>query len=639
MLISIRKKARGWVAWLIVGVIAIPFTLFGINSYFEGGNQAVVAKVEDATITAQSFQNAMEQRRRFFRNQFGDQFDADMVDNPAFRAQVAEGLVSNQLIQSYAQDNGLQLSDGALQRRILSSAAFQEEGKFNQDAYRRAVSARGFSVEGYEQQERVVGGIAQIQSSLADSALVSPSELDQLLSLSLQQREADYTVLEAKSVLEGIEVSVDEKQAEHADNKDLYQQAERLKLDYLTLTIDDIAKDITLDDDEIQQAFDASKGKYTNPETRIASHILFSVPRSADDAKREEILTKANEVLNRIDTGEDFAALAEEFSEDPGSKRKGGDLGIIAKGQMVPEFEAAVFEMSEGDISEPIKTQFGYHVIKLTSLVPESQKALSEVKSAVEKAEKTRLANTQFSETAETFRTMVFENPDDLSAAAEALGLTVQTSGWVTRATGLGDFNNAKVRSAAFDVAVMEDDLNSEVIEISSERLLAMHKNTYEAQQLKAFIEVEKSIETKLKSIKATALLETQGLALIDSLKTQAPDESQVFSSLPSTKDKATTPIDRQVAAEVFKQKLADSETFVSGMTLANGDYAVYRLKSITQGDAAKATTAQRDQMLKQLESRDSNSAYTLFRETLRSRADVEIFTSLIEDDIETGGY
>ena len=636
MLLTIRNKSKGWVAWVIVIIITIPFALFGISSYFEGANQITMANVDGEKINAQTFERAMEQRRRFFRSQFGNNFDPAMVDNPGFRQQVVEGLISNQLIQNYAQKAGLRLSDDALRERILSTPQFQVDGQFNQEAYQRTVGARNFTTEGYERQERITGGINQIQTGLSNSSFVNPLEVDQLLTLILQQRDADYTVLAAKDFLPEIEVGDQEKQDEYAANEADYQQADRIKLDYVTLTLTDTIKDIELDDEEIEQAYEASKGKYIKPETRIASHILLSVPRSADEEKQLEVQQKAQDLKARIDGGEDFAVLAEEFSDDPGSKRKGGDLGIIAKGQMVPEFEEAVYKMAEGDISEPIKTEFGYHIIKLTSLAESTQQALDAVKAEVEADEKKRLAETQFTEIAETFRTLVFENPDSLDVVAQDLGLELQSSDWVTRTAGQGDFNNPRVRSEAFEGAVLDEDLNSEVVELSADSLIAMHKNEFEAQHIKSFEDVEVQIEIKLKNQKAGEIAQTRGEALMESIRANTIAEDVEFASIPALKDEATNPIDRQVSAEIFRQSLADDgNPLVQGVALNNGDYAVYRLKSITPGRPDQATEERREQIVRQLEGRSGNNAYALFNQALREAADVEIFSSLLEDDAE----
>ena len=213
------------------------------------------------------------------------------------------------------------------------------------------------------------------------------------------------------------------------------------------------------------------------------------------------------------------------------------------------------------------------------------------------------------------------------------LGLEVQTSDWVTQDSGEGEFANPRVRAAAFESAVLDEDLNSEVIEASDEVLIAMHKNEFEAQHIKAFDEVAAQIETLIKNRKASDIAKNNGETLIDELKQGSSLQSIAFDKLPELRENSTSLIERQIATQVFKQKLPVAEVLIDGFSLNNGDYAVYRLKGITPGNPEEATREQRDQITSQLEGRDGNSAYLLFREGLRNDADIEIFSSALEDD------
>lgn len=633
MLLSIRKKSQGWLAWVIVIIIAVPFALFGINSYFEGTNQIVVANVNGNKINAQELESAMEQRRRTLRSQLGANYAPQLVDNSFVRRQVVEDIVSQRLMQQYAQDQGLSLSDDALRQRITQMPDFQTEGEFNAETYQRLLGVSGYSIESFENQQRISGGIDQLRQGLQDSALINPHELDKILALRLQQRDADYSLIAANAMAQDVTISNEELQDYYQTHESEFLQKDQLKLNYVVLSIDNIMADIELDEDEIKQAYEASLGLYTTPETRQASHILFAIPRSADANKSEEIHTLAKDVLSRLHEGEDFSQLAAEFSDDPGSKRNGGELGVIAKGQMVSEFEDVVFSMKQGQLSSPIKTEFGYHIIKLTELSHSKQKPFSDVKEQVAQAEQKRLAQTQFIETAETFRTLVFENPDSLTIAAEDLGLTMQTSGWISLASGADDFNNPRVRVAAFDDAVVEDDLNSEVIELDNNRLLAMHKLEFKAAYIKSFEEVSEQISTQINLQKSTALAQQRGEKLTNSINASENNDDIEFIKLPALKQDTSQPNEIEIADYVFKQNLDGTKSHIGGMVLANGDYAVIRLKSITPGDPTKASDTERIQTLNQLRNRSGNAANVIFSQSLRARSKVEIFSATLQDN------
>ncbi len=643
MLISIRKKISGWLAWVVVIIISVPFVLFGINAYFEGVSQVNVANVGGEKISLQSFQQAAEQRRQYFRSQFGASFDTSMLDTPEARRSIVEELVVNQAEREYLKSNGLTLNDDALQRRIVQTPSFQEDGKFNQDTYRRILSASGYTTEGYEQQERTAGAGGQLRDGVVATSFANDAEVNHLLSLNMQQRDVDYLVIDAKPLEADIEISDADINQEYEANPDAYQQVERVKLDYLELNVIDLQENVELTEEEIAQAYESSKGRYTQPEVRKASHILLSVPRSASDEKKAEVLEAAQSVFDQAMAGADFAELAEMHSEDPGSAKKGGDLGIVAKDQMVEPFEEAVFSMSKDEIRGPVETEFGYHIIKLTDLTEERQQALEEVVDVVRQAEKKRVANSQFAEVAETFRTLVFEQPDDLVEASEALGITIKTSDWVTASNGAAPFNNANLRATAFDSTVIDEDLNSEAVEVSDGVLVAVHKNDYEEAHLKELSEVKQQIIDQLTTNRASEAAQTKGEAVMASLK-QGSDFSEelveMVKVLPATKEAITDPVEREISTLAYSSSAPeDGGVLVDGLELNNGNYAVFRLKDVTLGDPATATEQQRNQVVQQLSQRDGNGAYILFRNVLRSSTDVEIFDSAFAGDLTNNRY
>ena len=641
MLLHIRKKASGWVAWIIVILISIPFAFWGINSYFDGANEIKVANVDGDSITQQAYQNSLQNQRRFMQQQFGEQFDPAMTDSTQFRQQVLEGLVSQQLIQNYVRDQGLRISDDALSQRILKNTAFQEEGQFSEAAYRRILASSGYSPEGWEARERINGAIGQLRTGLANTAFSVETEVEQILALSLQQRDAEYTVIAAKPLEEGVSVEDSEIQAEYDANMDNYQQGARIKADYIELSVDQVAADLPdLTEEEITAAYERTKGQHMRPEARKASHILFRLANNAPEEQQAEVTAKAEAALARANAGEDFAVLAEELSEDPGSGSKGGDLGLVTKGQMVPPFEEAVFDMVADEIRGLVKTDFGLHIIKLTELTPERQLMLSDVREEIISAEKRRSAADQFGEVIETLRNLVFESPESLQQASETLGLDIKTSDWFERNLGAGVADNPLVRAAAFSDAVLQEGINSEVVELEKDTVIALSRNEFEESRAKSLDEVRDDIVLTLTARKAAESAEARGQALITSLQAgEAQDETSTIEkkTMPTTRKDAQTPEERQIVEQVFGAKIPTGESLlINGFQMSNGDYAVYELKSITPGDVANATEAERQAVTNQLISRDSNSAFGILQQGIRKHAKVELFSSLLNDETPT---
>ena len=559
MLLHIRKKASGWVAWIIVILISIPFAFWGINSYFDGASEIKVANVDGDSITQQAYQNALQNQRRFMQRQFGEQFDPAMTDSPQFRQQVLEGLVGQRLIQNYVRDQGLRISDDALSQRMLNNNAFQEDGKFSEAAYRRTLASAGYSPEGWEARERINGAIEQLRTGLANTAFSVDAEVEQILALNLQQRDADYYVIAAQPFEEGVIVEDAEIEAEYDANIDNYQQGARIKVDYLELSVNQVAADLPdLTEEEITAAYERTKGQHMRPEARKASHILFRLAEEAPEEQQAEVTAKAEAALARANTGEDFAALAEELSEDPGSGSKGGDLGLVAKGQMVPPFEEAVFDMVADEIRGLVKTDFGLHIIKLTELTPERQLALSDVREEIISAEKRRSAANQFGEVIETLRNLVFESPESLQQASDTLGLEIKTSDWFDRNTGAGIAENPLVRAAAFSDVVLQEGINSEVVELEKDTAIALSRNEYEEPRAQTLEEVRDGIVSILTARKAAEVAEAKGQELIASLQAgQAQEEGSTSEkkTMPTTRRDAQTPEERQIVEHVFGQK------------------------------------------------------------------------------------
>ncbi|MCZ7598924.1 MAG: peptidylprolyl isomerase [Gammaproteobacteria bacterium] len=307
------------------------------------------------------------------------------------------------------------------------------------------------SIARFEQQQRRELISEQIQSAFVDSAFVSERELDRAVALLEQERIAEYAVLPADDP--DLEITVDDGQIGeyYESNRDAFVAPAQVRVEYLVLSLDEVAASITVDEDEIRQYYESNSARFGRPAERRASHVLINIAADADEAEVEAARQRAEEIAEQARAGADFAQLAREHSDDVGSAANGGDLGVINRGSMVQPFEEAVFDMDEaGAVGDPVRTRFGFHVIKLTGYRAAEVAPLEQVRGEIEEELKRQRAESQYPEQAETFATVVYEQPDSLDPAADALDLEIRTSDWFSADEGEGIAVNDRFRTVAF---------------------------------------------------------------------------------------------------------------------------------------------------------------------------------------------
>ena len=632
MLTQIRERASGWLAWVIVTLITIPFALWGIQSYFDGPSEIPVATVNGEEIPLYAFQNELSRQRRASASQ-QDGSSLPKPESPAMRSEVVESMIAARLMNQYVRDRNYLLSDEALKQRIETNSIFFRDGGFDPDLYRDLLRSNGFTPQSYEATERQSAGIEQLSSSLTDSSFVTAAEVNRLLTLQAQTRKTDYVILPADR-FEG-EIEIDDAAAErqYQDNASAYEAPARIKVDYIELSVDNLAEggEPPLDA-EISATYEQTSERYKQAEARKASHILFSVESSVGEEERDEILATAEAVLAEARGGADFAELAKQHSGDPGSKEKGGDLGVVARGQMVKPFEEAVFDMAEDEIRGPVETRFGYHIIKLTALTEARQKPLAEVREEVA-AETLRIqAENQFAELSETFQNLVFEDPESLATAADELGLEIKQTDWFTENSGAGVADEAQVRRAAFSEDVLNDDLNSTVIELGFDHMVAVRKADYEAAHPKPLEEVRDEIKQRLKSRQSSRQTRELGEKLVTDLSGGKIDWDKLLKqqqlepqALAEQRDAVPGNL-AELGESVFAHPGPDAGSVVhDGVSLSNGDYAIYALSAVTKGNIEDLDGSRRAGLEAQLLARDGAGLFRRLRDDIRSTADVSI--------------
>ena len=633
MLTAIKDRASGWIAWALVFLISIPFALWGINSYFEGASKIVVASVNGVDVDEAVYQQALSEQRRSLVQMMGRNVDAEFFASSPFKLEVLDSLIDTQLQAEYLADRGYRITNEQLSRRIGAFPAFQSEGLFDPARYEMLLQNAGLSAEGFERQQRQQGAVDQLRIGLRATSLVVPAMTDRAIALLMQERVAQFTILELEPFSEAAQINEDAVLEEYEKHKDRYIQPPQMQVDYLALSLDALAAQAVVTAEAEQAFYDDNTSRFTQPGSRTASHILINVTGDAEEAEVAKALEKAQGLVNQGRDGGDFASLAREYSDDPGSAGRGGDLGIIRPGTMAPEFEAAVFELNPGEISNPVRTDYGWHVIMLTELRKSVVSPVAEVRSEIRSLLAREWAEGQFMVMAEDFQNMVFEQPGSLDATADFLGLPIQRSGWFSRNTGEGVASHAAVRDAAFSEEVRVDRLNSEMIEIDSDLLIAVHFADFRDQRQMDLEDVSQEIADDLLAQAALAGQEETADRMMDQLRAGSPWASVLEGAglpvydLPQDAEDISDPDDQRVAQAVYAAPVPLAGQSVYGSTrLDAGRYAVYRLSEVVSGNPDEISPEEREQIRLLISARVGEELYAGASRALRSAASVEVF-------------
>ena len=624
MLHFIRERAQGWVAWFIVGLISIPFALWGVNSYLTGPSDIVVATVNGESIQQAEYQQSLKQYRDRMRSMLGEEFDPTMFDSIAVKKSVVDGLIEQKLLLSVGQDLGQRISNAALLQMIHSTPAFQQNGQFDADTYSMTLARVSLNPERYEAELYSDSLRQELINNVQRSTITTDAALNNILRIEKQTRDIAYGVIPAYSLFDKVTVTDDEVQNYYDTYKTNYLAPERLSVDYVELSVDVLSKAIDVDEEKLQSYYIDNQDQFVGPEQRRASHIL--IEGDADAA-----IATLDEVKVRLEQGEDFSTLATELSQDSGSAEEGGDLGYFQREVMDANFEEVVFSMSkEGDVSDIVETEFGHHLIKLTGIKSSEGKSFAESKSDIEKLYRKQQAEDLFYEQAELLADLSYENPDNLDIVAEELSLEIKTSQeFVREGSKTGIATEQKVVTAAYSEDVLANDLNSAVIEVSKSHLVVLHKNKHILASQLAFESVSPAITEQLRFEHARDQAAQQGDAILAKLKS-GEDVSGLFAEkewhATETLGRISEDVSEQILSRAFSLVKPTSTPQYLGFTATNGNYVVIEVSAVTEGDSTNASAEDQDGLRSHLNRTYSDSELQSFIKSIRNDADIELF-------------
>jgi peptidyl-prolyl cis-trans isomerase D len=615
---------------IVLALVALPFAFWGIDSYQRVMSRAdEVADVDGQKISEQEFSESLRQQQDRLRSALGRNFDSSLLDSPAMRREVLDGMISQRLLLQHAARNYLTVSDQTLVETTMSIPAFQVDGKFSKERYDAALQNERMSPEAFDAALRRDLLVQQLNGALAESGFVSKSAADQFALLRAQQREVSEHRVQADA--KQVQITPDAVRAFYDGNPTLFQLPEEVQVEYLVLSADALADSEQVDAGEVRKYYEANLSRYGEPEQRRASHILIAVKSGAGEEEKRKARERAQEIVSKLRAAPGtFAEIAKKESGDPGSASQGGDLGFFSRGMMVRPFEEVAFRLKPGQISDPVETDFGFHVIKVTAIKPGKMKTLEQVRPEIERELKKQQAGRRFAEAAEAFSNMVYEQSDSLKPAADRFKLTIQRAQGVTRqGSGVPALNNPKLLSALFSDDAIKNRRNTEAVETSPGTLVSARVLDHKASSLRPFEQVKDTIARQLAQQEALAAARKQGAEMLAELKKGgAAKVSFDAAKLVSRDDpKGLAPA---ALSQVFSVDASKPPAYAGAET--SDGYAIYRIARVVD---VQPDEARRKSVQSELGRASGAQEFKSFLEGLRADAKVEINREALERKVQ----
>ena len=630
MLQSIRDRSKGLIAGIIVFLISLTFALWGIQSYITAGARVIVAEVDGEEIELREFQDALQRLRRQARSLLGESFDSAEWTSAKVKERALNDLVNSRLLMQLTDDSRIRISDAQVARQIQKIPNFQDENGFSKQLYEQRVPIYGFSELGFEQEMRRDLERAQLRAGIAASEFVTVEEAQQIEMLRRQKRDIGYAIMPASAFEDEEQLNDTDAETYFDNHREDYRTTEKALLEYLEISSSALASEVRVNEEVLRGYYGANTATYTVTEQRNVNHILVQVAERADIDTVLAAQIKVEDARKRALAGEVFEDLARELSDDVGSKSEGGETGFFTQGAMTPEFEKAAFALEVGELSEPVRTRFGYHLIKVKEVKPGGLKAFEEARPEVEAAYRAVEAQKLFIEQADQFSNLVYEHPDSLEVASEALGLEVRRTEALTHSE-IAVLFSEKVATSAFDSDVLIDGLNSEPIELDDGRVIAVRVIEHAPAFIPSFEDVKSEVRAAAGVERARKLTEAGGQNIIARLR----DGGTVADLLQEpgfgwerveAASRESSDVNRAVLRAAFRTEAPDGGPVFTGIPIGRSDYAVIRIANIVTPPATELDAFDIAEVRKELITSRTNTIWQEFLDSLKASSDVEIF-------------
>lgn len=618
-----REQTEGWIAKIIVGLIIVVFALFGFGSITTFlAPVPKVATVNGLDVTQQEMEVSVERNRRLLLAQNVAQSE---IDEDELRADTLASLINRKLITQYTDELGMNVSDAALDEEIVATEVFQVDGVFDAGQFQQVIASIGYNPVSYREEVRKDKLVRQLSNAVRNSAFVTDQTVERASELANQTRDIATLTVQVESLFDDIEVTDADIESYYEANRRSFMTDEMVDVAYVELKRSDLMDTVEVDENDLLAFFDDTRELYSTKEQRRFAHILIEPGEDED----EQAMIKVDQVYLRVTQGEDFGKLAEEFSDDPGSAQSGGDLGFSPPGTFVDEFEEAGYALANpGDVSEPVRTEFGFHIIKLLEVEEAVVPAFEEVRAQVETEYRKMEAEELFVTRSTRLDELAFEEPD-LVGVAEELDLEVKSTGPVPRDTTEGLLANDKVKEAVFSPDVMLDGNNSSIVEITPNHHVVVRLNSHSPASVQPLEDVREEVVQMYKQEEARSIAETRAKEMVAMLQDgdltrYVADQYGLTWQVSSAVSRYQPDQNREVVRQAFSlPRPAKDDKSVGYTVLDSGDVVVISVTNVKNQPASQMKAQELAGFTRVLSSFNGNTDLQELQESLTQQSDI----------------
>ena len=630
MLQRIHDSLAKWVAFVLLALVSVGF-IFWRADFSTGRTATFAAKVNGENLSLTEFDRELQTRQNQYQQRYRSELSEDM--RRELRRGVVEDMVREAVLKQRAEAQGYRVSNERLVSYIHSISAFQVDDKFDMNVYRNRLANVGVAPSTFEAQQRDALAVNDLQEGIAESTFLTPAEFRRYIELFNQRREIGYALFPVDTFLGRVTIDEPAIAAHYESNQAKYQTTETVDLEYVELALADVAAAADVSDEALRKAYEEERDRFQTTEERHGRHILVSVENGDEEAAK----AKAASIAERARKGEDFAKLAKELSSDAGTKAQGGDVGWMTHSNA--PFEDALFGMQSGAISDPVKSDFGYHVIKLEEIRAATVRPFEAVRDELAADLKTRKAEQGFYDRANHLADRSFDAYNELATVATEMDLPLKTLMGFPRTGDPAVFpNGAPVVQAAFDEHNVDSGRNSALVELGQDQVLVLRVTAHHAATTKPLADVHDQIRDELKRDRAQQLAEQSALAFLSGIEAAGADPAKLATqqsgswTTPAAVERTNASVPTEVLAAAFRlAKPAQGEVVRDHVALANGNHAVLVLSSVQTGAPESVPQTDRDQRQRQLADQAAYAELTGYVGTLREQATVRIPEDVLE--------